>query len=409
MAKIKQIDGLQTALDAKANKVTVETATKAKITYNAEGIVTGGADLSETDIPALSIAKTTGLQTALDGKVDENTAITGATKCKITYDAKGLVTSGADLGSSDLPTVPVTKGGTGLTTVTSGSFLKGNGTGNLTERTASEMKTDLSLNNVTNDAQVKKAASSTNGSIPKWNGTSGDTIVDGYTVQTTVRAAGSATDSAFATELAVRTAINAVLGANDAMVFKGVIDCSTNPNYPSGVQGDTHRVSVAGKIGGASGVNVEVGDMVLCITDNAGGTHATVGSSWSIIQVNIDGAVTGPASATDNHVAVFDGTSGKLIKGGGQPLSAYQTALVMSETVYTGASLSYSGGVTTIANVFPTAPPAGAMILVAFNGCLIPKGAADTTGRWWIDTTSLKFKTGFTVDTNDEVHVIIQK
>jgi hypothetical protein len=35
-------------------------------------------------------------QTALDGKVDENTAITGATKTKITYDAKGLVTAGAD-------------------------------------------------------------------------------------------------------------------------------------------------------------------------------------------------------------------------------------------------------------------------------------------------------------------------
>jgi hypothetical protein len=42
-------------------------------------------------------------QTALDGKVDENSAITGATKTKITYDAKGLVTSGENLAASDLP------------------------------------------------------------------------------------------------------------------------------------------------------------------------------------------------------------------------------------------------------------------------------------------------------------------
>jgi hypothetical protein len=43
------------------------------------------------------------IQTQLDGKVDENAAITGATKTKITYDAKGLVTAGADLAATDLP------------------------------------------------------------------------------------------------------------------------------------------------------------------------------------------------------------------------------------------------------------------------------------------------------------------
>ena len=41
-------------------------------------------------------------QTALDLKVDENTAITGATKTKITYDTKGLVTAGADATTADI-------------------------------------------------------------------------------------------------------------------------------------------------------------------------------------------------------------------------------------------------------------------------------------------------------------------
>jgi hypothetical protein len=46
---------------------------------------------------------TSAIQTQLDGKVDENSAIIGATKTKITYDAKGLVTAGADIEATDLP------------------------------------------------------------------------------------------------------------------------------------------------------------------------------------------------------------------------------------------------------------------------------------------------------------------
>lgn len=46
---------------------------------------------------------TSAIQTQLDGKVDENAAITGATKTKITYDSKGLVTAGADIEAIDLP------------------------------------------------------------------------------------------------------------------------------------------------------------------------------------------------------------------------------------------------------------------------------------------------------------------
>ena len=47
--------------------------------------------------------------TALETKVTANGAISGATKCKITYDAKGLVTGGADLAASDIPTITSAK------------------------------------------------------------------------------------------------------------------------------------------------------------------------------------------------------------------------------------------------------------------------------------------------------------
>lgn len=86
---------LQSALDGKVDENTPITgATKTKITYDSKGLVTSGADAGIADI--------TGLQTALDGKVDENPGITGATKTKITYDSKGLVTSGADAGIADI-------------------------------------------------------------------------------------------------------------------------------------------------------------------------------------------------------------------------------------------------------------------------------------------------------------------
>lgn len=42
------------------------------------------------------------------GAVQANTEITGATKCKITYDTKGLVTSGEDLTSADIPDISET-------------------------------------------------------------------------------------------------------------------------------------------------------------------------------------------------------------------------------------------------------------------------------------------------------------
>jgi hypothetical protein len=58
--------------------------------------------VSNTEFQTLN-GVTSAIQTQLDAKVDENAAITGATKTKITYDAKGLVTAGDDLAATDLP------------------------------------------------------------------------------------------------------------------------------------------------------------------------------------------------------------------------------------------------------------------------------------------------------------------
>ncbi len=60
----------------------------------------GGATAWGTITGTLSAQ--TDLQTALDGKVDENAAIVAGTATKITYDAKGLVTVGASATTADI-------------------------------------------------------------------------------------------------------------------------------------------------------------------------------------------------------------------------------------------------------------------------------------------------------------------
>lgn len=131
-----------------------------------------------------------------------------------------------------------------------------------------------------------------------------------------------------ATTAYVIAEILARIASLDVMQYKGVIDCSGNPNYPAANAGDQYKVSVAGKIGGASGPNVEVGDLIICFVDSSSaGTHAAVGANWDIIQVNLDGAVIGPSSVTTGNPAVFSGTTGKLISE--VTFAAFKTSLTL--------------------------------------------------------------------------------
>jgi hypothetical protein len=93
----------QTALDAK--QATLVSGTNIK-TINGSTVLGSGNIAISSAVAWGGITGTlstqTDLQTALDLKVDENAAITGATKTKITYDAKGLVTAGADATTADI-------------------------------------------------------------------------------------------------------------------------------------------------------------------------------------------------------------------------------------------------------------------------------------------------------------------
>ncbi len=125
---------------------------------------------------------------------------------------------------------------------------------------------------------------------------------------------------------AVSTALTSVFK------FKGVIDASGNPNYPAAAIGDTYRISVAGKIGGASGIDVTINDTVYCFIANGGGTQAAVGADFVIIHEDETGEVIGPSSAVSGNVVLFDGTTGKLIKDSGLTLSPYDVTSDVTTT-----------------------------------------------------------------------------
>ncbi len=120
--------------------------------------------------------------------------------------------------------------------------------------------------------------------------------------------------------------------APGTLVFKAVLNCATNPNYPAANQGDLYVVGTPGKIGGTAGVAVESGDTLLCLVDGtAAGDYSAAGANWTIGQGNIGSAVSGPASAISGNFVLFDGTSGKLIKDGGLALDTDATMAANSD------------------------------------------------------------------------------
>lgn len=172
--------------------------------------------------------------------------------------------------------------------------IKGNNTGVSSapiDLTSSQVKLLLGLDNVSNTADADKPISTATQSALD---DKADIDSPAFTGIPTVPTATSGTNTTqIASTSFVIAEIAARLAAADAMTYKGAIDASTNPNYPAGDAGDTYRISVAGKIGGASGIDVAVGDLIICHTDDtASGTQAAVGSNWDIIKINIDGTLT---------------------------------------------------------------------------------------------------------------------
>ena len=137
--------------------------------------------------------------------------------------------------------------------------------------------------------------------------------------------------------VALRQAVEAVVGKGQH--FRGVVNSTSGLPTVNYKAGWLYSVQEAGTYAG----NVcEVGDLIICIKDYASGSAAN--SDWAVLQANLDGAVTGPASSVAAHVVVFDGTSGKRIKDSGFTIAASVPANAkFTDTTYNAATDSADG------------------------------------------------------------------
>lgn len=312
------------------------------ITITGTGGLSGGGNLAESRtishaVPAGAAAKTSGLY-------------------KIATDKFGHVTSTAAVTKTDITAlgIPATDTNTTYT-------FQGVSNGFKVTPSNGETQTVIVSPSIKNNV-TKTDATTTAGYIPKFNNTTG-VIENGYSVQTTL----ASSSTAIPTAAAVVAAIDNKITAADAMIYKGTLgtDGTVTKVPANGYKvGWTYKVITAGTY---AGIKCEVGDMLIAINNGPVSGTTVVNADWTVVQANIDGAVTGPASATAGHIAVFDGATGKVIKDGTYTIATS----VPSNAVFTDTK------VTSVDNHYK---PTNGTTLIGTAGSPVTAGGKVVTG-----------------------------
>ena len=330
---IASASSVAAALDKKVDKT---------ITITGTGGLSGGGNLAESRtishaVPVGAAAKTSGLY-------------------KIATDKFGHVTSTAAVTKTDITAlgIPATDTNTTYT-------FQGVSNGFKVTPSNGETQTVIVSPSIKNNV-TKTDATTTAGYIPKFNNTTG-VIENGYSVQTTL----ASSSTAIPTAAAVVAAIDNKIAAADAMIYKGTLgtDGTVTKVPANGYKvGWTYKVITAGTY---AGIKCEVGDMLIAINNGPVSGTIVVNADWTVVQANIDGAVTGPASATAGHIAVFDGATGKVIKDGTYTIATS----VPSNAVFTDTK------VTSVDNHYK---PANGTTLIGTAGSPVTAGGKVITG-----------------------------
>lgn len=205
----------------------------------------------------------------------------------ITYDSalgywKNVAPSTVTVGNVS-GTVATANGGTGQTTYTNGQLLIGNASGSLTKATLTA-GTGITITN--GDGSISIAAPDV-GTVTSVSGTG---TVNGITLTGTVTSSGSLTLGGTLSGVSLTSQVSGTLP-----IANGGTGLTTTP---------TNGKLLIGNGTGYTLANITAGTGV-SVTNGAGSiTIAATGT----------GDVAGPASSTNNAVARFDGTTGKLLK-----------------------------------------------------------------------------------------------
>lgn len=394
--------------------------------WRAKNIV-GASDTATAN--AVTTNATTFLNLIENGAVRSSHQITGTGKVTVTADATGKVTingaattaaSGSANGTIAIDGKDVAVKGLGSAAYTASSAYATAAQGTKADNAVPNTRTvnghalsadvtvtkaDVGLGNVTNESKATMFTS------PAFTGT-----------PTAPTAAGGTNTTQIATTAFVINEIGSKISAAQALRFKGTIgtDDDVTELPANHTVGDTYVVKAAGNF---AGEGCEAGDMIICVKS---GTTAANGD-WSVIQRNLDGAVTGK-SLTANAVilgnggstvkALATGTAGYVLKAtasgpawraekdtvythpaGGAPsktsgfykFSTDATSHVASVTAVTKAditALGIPGADTNTTYTFAggtgrfTVTPSGGTAQTVSIGKPATAGAADTAGKW---------------------------
>lgn len=394
--------------------------------WQAKNIV--GASATATANAATTNA-TTFLNLIENGAVRSSHQITGTGKVTVTADATGKViingaattaASGSANGTIaiDGKNVAVKGLGSAAYTASSAYATAAQGTkadnavpntrtvnGHALSGNVTVTKADVGLGNVTNESKATMFTSAALTGTP-----------------TAPTAAGGTNSTQIATTAFVINEIGSKISAAQALRFKGTIgtDGDVTELPANHTVGDTYVVKAAGNF---AGEGCEAGDMIICVKSGT----TTANGDWSVIQRNLDGAVTGK-SLTANTVilgnggstvkALANGTAGYVLKAtasgpawqaekdtvythpaGGAPsktagfykFSTDATSHVASVTAVTKAditALGIPGANTNTTYTFAagtggfTVTPSGGTAQTVSIGKPATAGAADTAGKW---------------------------
>lgn len=184
-------------------------------------------------------------------------------------------------------------------------------------------------------------------------------------------------DGAAAT-VSVGTVTTGAAGSSASVTNAGTSSAAVlNFTIPRGDVGATGPQGAAGAAATISVGTVTTGSQGSSATVTNVGTSSAAVFNFSIPKGDTGtGDISGPASATNNNIAVFDGATGKLIKDGGTPISSLATVSSLSSYLTTSAAAStyqpIDGDLTSIAGLAGTSG-------------LLKKTAANT---WTLDTST---------------------
>lgn len=157
------------------------------------------------------------------------------------------------------------------------------------------------------------------------------------------------------TQLATTEFVYNVIADLDLYTLMGEItNANTNPNYPAADAGHIYVITGnAGKVGGAAGKNVEIGDTLLCINDDTpSGDEATVGDSWiagqASLQPDLYALLSGATFTGDVTVPALILPDGGTIGQAAGPLLTFDDTANKLEL--TNAILSINSGIAAAAD-----------------------------------------------------------